>query len=315
MAPLPVVVDSDTGIDDALALLYLARRPEIDVVAVGCVHGNAPVGQVARNTLQVLRLAGLDHVPVAVGARRPLASALPTRRRPRRPGHAEHVHGDDGLGGLARATPGAAPVAGSAAEHLVRLARERPGQLAVLATGPLTNLGLALLLEPELPHLVERVVVMGGAFAAPGGAIPPAETNILGDPEAADLVLDAGWPLTIVGLDVTMRTILEEDHLRRLAGATSPAGTFAWEALQCYLDAYEPRLGRRGCPVHDALAAAILVDPTLATCREMAVRVELDLPRGATLARPAHGDRSAVRVVGDVDADTALGHLLDALNG
>lgn len=310
MPDLPIVVDCDTGVDDALALLYLTRQPEVDIVAVGCVHGNVPVGAVARNTLQVLALAGRAGIPVAVGAARPLAQTLHT---------SEAIHGDDGLGGRAQDHRGAvAP--GSAAEQLVRLARQRPGQLSVLATGPLTNLALALLIEPALPLLVPQVVVMGGAFSVPGNITPYAESNIFHDPEAAALVMEAGWPLTVVGLDVTMTTILGGHRLERLERSPSALARFSWQALQFYLDVYEARLGRRACPVHDALAAAILVHPGLAVSDPVPVHVELHggLTRGATLvdnrAFPAfEPDRPAVSVVRQVDADASLDGLVEAL--
>jgi purine nucleosidase len=310
MANLAVVVDCDTGVDDALALLYLIHRPQVDIVAAGCVHGNVPVAAVARNTLQVLALAGRADIPVAIGAARPLAQALHT---------SEAVHGGDGLGGAAREHEGTV-AAGSAAEQLVALARRRPGELSLLATGPLTNLALALLLEPRLPHLVRQVVVMGGAFAVPGNITPHAESNIFHDPEAAALVMEAPWPLTVVGLDVTMATILDGHRLARLASSQSPRAQFSWQALQQYLDVYERRLGRRGCPVHDALAAAILVQPDLAVCDRVPVHVELEgrWTRGATLidARPfpaVEPGRPAVAVARRVQADLSLDQLVDAL--
>lgn len=310
MPDLPIVVDCDTGVDDALALLYLTRQPQVDIVAVGCVHGNVPVVSVARNSLQVLALAGRGDIPVAVGAARPLAQALHT---------SEPVHGGDGLGGAAREHQATA-AAGSAAEQLVRLARQRPGELSVLATGPLTNLALALLIEPGLPLLVRQVVVMGGAFSVPGNITPHAEANIFHDPEAAALVMEADWPLTVVGLDVTMATILGEHRLERLQRSASPRAQFSWQALQFYLDVYEQRLGRRGCPVHDALAAAILVHPELAISDRVPVHVELHgrLTRGATLIDnrsfpSSEQDRPALSVVRQVDVDVSLDHLVDAL--
>ncbi|MDQ2724520.1 MAG: nucleoside hydrolase [Actinomycetota bacterium] len=311
MPDLPIVVDCDTGVDDALALLYLTRQPEVDIVAAGCVHGNVPVAAVARNTLQVLALAGRADIPVAVGAARPLAQALHT---------SEAVHGGDGLGGAARDHRGTA-AAGSAAEQLVRLARQRPGELSVLATGPLTNLALALLIEPRLPQLIRQVVVMGGAFSVPGNITPHAEANIFHDPEAAALVMEATWPVTVVGLDVTMATILGEHRLERLKSSPSTRARFSWQVLQHYLDVYEQRLGRRGCPVHDALAAAVLVHPALAISDRVPVHVELHgrLTRGATLidnrSVPAvEPDRPAVSVVRQVDVDLSLDHLVDALS-
>lgn len=200
------------GIDDAIAVLYLASRPHVSIVAAGSVHGNTPADLAAGTLLRVLTMAGLADVPVALGAARPMA----------RPAHfAAEVHGDDGLGNTVDGTAQGAVTGESAPEQIVRLARSAPGRYDLLATGPLTNLGIALLLEPELPRLIRSVVVMGGAASACGNKTPLAEANIWHDPEAAKLVLNAAWPVTMVGLDVTMRTYLGGPAIARLAAACS----------------------------------------------------------------------------------------------
>jgi purine nucleosidase len=262
----PFILDGDFGIDDSLATLFLAAQPDVEILAVGSVHGNARAEVASRNARTVLDLAGLSSVPVATGARRPMAQPLTI---------SSMVHGADGLGGRAPARAGRPPVAESAAEQLVAAARARPGACTVLATGPLTNLALALLLEPELVDLVARVVVMGGTIEHPGNVGPMTEANIAHDPEAADLVLGAGWPVTLVGLDVTMTTWLEHEHLERIAGTANPRGRFAWGILQHYLAFYYDRHGRRGCPLHDPTAAVVAVEPSLATCVRAPVSVEL----------------------------------------
>ncbi len=147
----------------------------------------------------------------------------------------------------------------------MRLARSAPGRYDVLATGPLTNLGLALILEPELPSLVRSVVIMGGSAAYGGNMSSVAEANIWHDPEAAKLVFDAAWPITMAGLDVTMRTMLDEAAIARIAEGTSSHARFATAILRHYLGFYEMITGRRACPLHDPTAAAVLADPTLIT--------------------------------------------------
>jgi len=253
-----VILDMDLGIDDAIALLYLASRPNVSIEAAGSVHGNTPADLAAGNLRRVLALAGLPAVPVARGAMRPLV----------RDAHfAGEVHGDDGLGNTVapgEAAPGADALE-SAPEQLVRLARSAPGRYDVLATGPLTNLGLALILEPELPSLVRSVVIMGGSAAYGGNMSSVAEANIWHDPEAAKLVFDAAWPITMAGLDVTMRTMLDEAALARIAEGTSSHARFATAILRHYLGFYEMITGRRACPLHDPTAAAVLADPTLIT--------------------------------------------------
>lgn len=308
-----LLIDCDTGIDDALMLLYLAASPEAEIVAVGSVHGNIPAMLAAENSRRVLERAGLDRVPVAVGAARPLVQPLEM---------AVDVHGRDGLGEVWLPPPGVPPLTGhSAAEQIVGLTRQAPGELTVLATGPLTNLALALLLEPELPRLVRRVVVMGGAVGVPGNITPVAEANVWHDADAAEAVLGAGWPLTLVGLDVTMQTILTGPPLERLATAEAEIPRFAWHILQFYLDRYQSFLGYRGCALHDPLAAALALDPALARYDTAPVRVELSgtTTRGMTVMdrrlfrEHEPDDRPAVEVAVDVDAERFLARFMERL--
>jgi purine nucleosidase len=308
-----VILDMDCGIDDAIAILYLASRPSARIVAAGSVHGNTPALAAADNLLRVLALAGLPNVPVAAGAQRPLV---------RPPHFAAEVHGDDGLGNTnVGAAPGA--VTGeSAPEQIVRLARAEPGRYDLLATGPLTNVGIALLLEPELPRLLRSVTVMGGAANASGNMTPLAEANIWHDPEAAKLVFDAPWAVTMVGLDVTMRTVLDEAHIAQLAAGTSAQARFASAILRHYLDFYERISGRRACPLHDPTAAAVLAEPDLVVeAYDANVDVACsDDAQGATIVdrrangRPAFLTRQpATRVITKVDAERFADDLVAAL--
>jgi inosine-uridine nucleoside N-ribohydrolase len=308
-----IVLDCDTGVDDALALLYLAplvRSGEIELVAAGTVHGNVAPETGALNTLRVLERAGLPDVPVAVGAARPMAQPLHL---------AADVHGSDGLGGLGLPAPDGRPIVASAAEQLVTLARAHPGELTLLAIGPLTNLGLALLLEPSLPELVRGVVVMGGAFGHHGNITSHAEANIWHDPEAAELVLSAGWPVTLVPLDVTHATALDGTWLDRLAAASGEVARFADRLLESYVAWYRKSLGVRGAVIHDALAAMLMVDPSLGEYTERPVRVELrgEHTRGTTLwDRRLYAEdagRPAVKVAVRADVETFRERLLTSL--
>lgn len=274
----PIVFDCDTGVDDAMALMYGAGNGA-DLVACTVTHGNVPVQVGARNTLTILDVLGLTEVPVHVGAARPFAQPLQT---------AEWVHGEDGLGN-AGPTPSERQPAGTlAAAEIVRLARSRPGELTLVAVGPLTNIGLALLLEPELPRLVRRVVVMGGAVGVPGNASETGEANVWHDPEAAQLVIDAPWDLVLVGLEITMSTALPRAAVERLEATTAPHGQLMWRILQHYIGIYEGPLGERTCVLHDPLAMALALDPELATYRLVRAGVEL------------RGERSRGQVVADL---------------
>jgi purine nucleosidase len=266
-----VIIDTDPGIDDAHAILYLAAAPEVEIVAIGSAHGNVSSAQSAANALCVLAQAGRTEVPVAIGAARPLAQPVET---------AEFIHGHDGLAGVSTPTPGVEPVGESAAAQIVRLARANPGELTVLALAPLTNLALAYLLEPELPTLLRSVVVMGGALAVPGNITPFAEANIWHDPEAADLVFDAGFDLTLAALDVTGLASADRSWLAMLANIDDGRARFATTLLKHYTEVYTTLFGHEACTLHDPLAAAIAVDPGLATYADYRLAVELG--RGAT---------------------------------
>lgn len=309
-----LIVDCDTGVDDALALLYLAVDSDAEVVAAGSVHGNVPSPLAAQNTLRVLEFCGLG-VPVSVGCERPLAQPLTT---------GERVHGDDGLGNTFQPVPLTQPVSRSQAEQIVGLTREQPGNLVLLATGPLTNLAIAILLEPQLPKLVERVVIMGGAISVPGNATPLAEANIWHDPEAAELVQSADWDVTLVGLDVTMRALLEGARLQRLESTSSKRARFVSAILAHYVTVYERYVGVRASALHDPLAAAIALDRSLVRCEELPVRVELrgTESRGATIAdlRPSAQLRSddgrpAIKVATEADSERFLERFLERMIG
>jgi len=254
----PLLLDVDTGVDDAVALIYAALHPAIEVVAAGSVWGNVEVETATRNTLHALALAGAGDVPVAAGAAGPLTG---------RPAvYAHHVHGDDGQGNAGDATFAGTPSPVSAAQQIVDCAQARPGEIELVATGPLTNLALALGLCPELPRLLRGVTIMGGAALAPGNVTPVAEANILSDPEAAYAVFAADWQLTVVPLDVTMRTLLTEADRQTLLAAGGIAA-YVGRILDFYFDFFAAEaFGRRASCMHDVLAVAVAagtLEPTL----------------------------------------------------
>ncbi len=288
-----LILDVDTGTDDALALAYAVASPRIDLVAVTTVAGNVDVEKATGNTLSVLDWLGSGDIPVHRGASRPLV-------RPHR--DASHFHHEGGLGGarLARSTRSVGADRGPAA--IIRLARQYPGNLTLVALGPLTNLAIALNVEPALPELLKSVVVMGGAFTVPGNTTPAAEFNILVDPEAAEQVLSAPFSnLTAVGLDVTERVALTRadwdaanaaNSLPASASLLREVGRFAFF-----------QLGRDQFSLHDPLAVAVAADPSLVAVRELAIAVDLvESDRGRTrIVGPGK-----VRVAASVDAQRAL---------
>ncbi|WP_197289954.1 nucleoside hydrolase [Saccharothrix sp. NRRL B-16348] len=323
MEPRKLVVDTDPGADDAVALLVLsgyAARGRVEVLGVGSVYGNVSAPQAADNALRVLQACGLGDVPVAVGADGPL--------RGDRLGTAEFVHGHDGLGGAAGPATERRPVVGSAAEQLVAIAREHPGEVSLLALGPLTNVALALGIEPELPSLLREVVWMGARIRVPGNLTAHADANTLHDAIAADQVLAAGFPLTVVPLDATQSTWAGERWLARVAEAKVPLADYALAVIEHYVGVYSDieghRRGGRGCVLHDPVAAVLMLEPDLAGYEEHPVVVELEgrYTYGATLVDlrgyvtpvdPGPQGRPPVRIAMTVDADAVLDRIGEAL--
>ena len=268
---IPVYLDCDTGIDDALALIYLLNSPNIDLLGIGTVSGNISSRGAARNTTSLLRLHGRDEIPVAIGAHHPRAGEYG--------GGSPEVHGTNGIGGV-QLPPGAAPSDEPAAELLVRLARQafaegRP--LTVLAIGPLTNIARALDLEPALPSLIGELVIMGGAVWAPGNVTPAAEANIFHDPEAAGVVVRAGFSTTLVPLDLTHAHFMDDQDAATLARAEHKLHQALGTMLEHYINFYEGVMGVRRAPLHDPLAAAIAIgEIERLEVREASIEVVLD---------------------------------------
>lgn len=317
----PLILDVDTGIDDALALLYACASPDADLLAVTCVAGNVEADQVAANTLAVLELAGRADVRVFLGAERPLVKALVTT---------PETHGPEGIGyaTLAPAARGLEP--GHAADAIVELARSRPGEITLVTLGPLTNLALALEREPALPSLLRRFILMGGAYRLPGNTTPTAEWNLHVDPDAAKVVF-AAWgracagdlelprPLAM-GLDVTERARLLPSHLAALSrriGTTSddPFVRFIDGATRFYFEFHERYDGFYGAFVHDPFVVAAALDPALVRSQAVFVDVESGpgLAHGMTVAdwRGLTGNPANLDVAVEADAETFLGRLVD----
>lgn len=274
-----MILDCDTGVDDAMALLYLLGSDRAEVVGVSTVFGNISAAQAATNSLRVLELAGAAGIPVARGTETTIRGDVPVL--------APHVHGDDGLGNSNLPEPVGRIANETGPELIVRLARENPGEIHLIATGPLSNLAIALGIEPRLTELIPRITVMGGAADAPGNQSPAAEANILHDPEAAQAVLSAPWHVTLVPLDVTMREIITEDHRERLANAGNPIASFVARITDFYFDFFHSvSFDERCSPCHDALAAAIALGDVIPISAPT-IGVEVDCndgpARGATI--------------------------------
>ncbi|WP_436345852.1 nucleoside hydrolase [Natronorubrum sp. FCH18a] len=269
----PVLLDTDPGCDDAVAILVALERADLEVVGLTTVHGNAPVSETTENARSILELVDRTDVPVAKGADRPLNVPLRT---------SEHIHGEGGIRGEFPAlTAASRPVDAHAARYIVERARAHEGELTLAAIGPLTNVALALAMEPELPDLLDELVVMGGAAFGPGNVTPLAEANFHTDPHAARRVVRDCSP-ALVGLDVTANAAVPPAEIESLP-RDDPLGRSVHEWLTYYDDAQLEQYGIESAAIHDALVIAALVDDgVLETERyPMAVGTDSDIARGA----------------------------------
>jgi inosine-uridine nucleoside N-ribohydrolase len=308
--PRKVIFDTDPGVDDAMALYYALAHPDIEVIGITTTFGNVLVAQATTNALYLCALADRQ-VPVAQGASRPLV------KTPEPP--PDFIHGADGLGNLTQRWPttGLADPR-PAAQFIVDLVRKFPGEVSLVAVGPLGNLAAALQLDPELPTLVHEVILMGGTVIESGNVSPVAEANIWNDPHAADIVFTAGWPLTMVGLDVTHQVILPLALFEQIAmHHHHPATDTLAHAVAFYTGFYSQHdlvVGLvNGCYGHDVLAFVVLTNPELFTLQTGRVRVAVDgLAQGQTMMQrkpvsyPQHGwhdDIPHTQVCMNVQAD------------
>jgi purine nucleosidase len=276
---IPVVIDCDTGIDDALALLYAAASPEIDLLAISCTSGNVEARQVSENTRALLELVGRDDVEVAIGREVPLVRELITT---------PETHGPKGVGYAELPAARTQVSRRHAADLIIEEARRRPGELLLITLAPLTNVAVAVLREPELPRLLRGIVMMAGSYRSPGNTAPTSEWNVAVDPEAMQVVLHAFGPdgpaaprimPRALGLDVTERAKFEPDHLERLiergGGPETPVMRFVRDALRFYMEFHSRYDGFYGAHIHDALAVAAAIDPALVRFEALPVDVEL----------------------------------------
>ncbi|MCB1019488.1 MAG: nucleoside hydrolase, partial [Acidobacteria bacterium] len=240
-APRRILIDTDPGVDDALALLLAFASPELQVEAITTVAGNVGLELATRNALLTLDVARLKNPPPVVrGAGKPLE---------REAVDAAHVHGEDGLGGMASSygAPSRPACQGAAVDCILETVARHPGEVTIVALGPLTNVAQALLADPKTMALAERIVVMGGALDVPGNAGPHAEFNFFVDPEAAQIVLRSRLPVTLVGLDVTRQAVVSQQELvERARMSSNPGATFAERITRKYFDVRKAASGPRG---------------------------------------------------------------------
>ena len=259
-----VLLDCDPGHDDAIAILLAAGSPMMELAGITTVAGNQTLDKTTHNARVVATVAGLDHVPVVAGCDRPLLRVLRT---------AAQIHGDSGLDGPSPVAPTVTVRPGHASDFLAETILARPGEITLVATGPLTNLGLALRRHPALAEAVRELVIMGGAYG-PGNVTPVAEFNIYVDPEAAAIVFDAPWHVTMIGLDLTRQASCPDSVQESLRSLRTGPARFVDQLLTFYRRAYLESTGLIDPPVHDPCAIAYAAAPELFETRPAHVRVE-----------------------------------------
>lgn len=297
-----IILDTDPGIDDAMAIFFAFQSPDIEVLGLTTVYGNVPVTMSAQNALTLCELADED-IPVTKGVGMPWVGP--------ESGYAHFVHGDDGFGNIDFPASKRELDPRSSAQYIVDMARMYPGEITLVAIGPLGNLALALRLEPELPKLVKGVSIMGGAAFVPGNVTPVAEANIWNDAHAAEIVFAADWELNMFGLDVTNAVPFTPDFLDELESKNEKLGGFVKKSSQFYVDFYSQNRDDRVCFFHDAMPLAHLIHPELFTMTKGHARVSTDpLNRGQTSVAPIGTtmsplwlEASTINVATDVDHD------------
>jgi len=304
--PIPIIIDCDPGHDDAVGMLLALASPELEVLGITTVGGNATLEHVTENALRVLALAGREDVPVAAGASHPLVGRLRT---------APHVHGESGIEGPALPAARSEPVAEDALTFISAALEAAPARVTLVPTGPLTNIGLLLRERPDLTSKIAHICLMGGA-AGEGNVTPSAEFNAWVDPEAADLVYRSGVPVTMIGLDVTHKAILWDAERMAMAAAGGPVTKLMCGLLGFYQGFHRRVYGWNGGPIHDAVAVAHLVRPGLVRTVRANVMVELqgEFTRGRTVVdlRAVSGREPNADVGMEIDRKGFIGLIRDA---
>ncbi len=319
-----VIFDTDPGTDDALALMLALNSAELDVRAITVVPGNVTASQGLENALRMVSLANRCDIPVAAGAQHPLFQRLIT---------AEFWHGKNGLANVELPPSKCNVVPQFGPDLIIQMVHAAPHEITLVPVGPLTNIALAVLKDPSIVPLVKEVILMGGSIAG-GNVNAAAEANIYNDPEAAQVVFQAGWPLTMVGLDVGDKTLFSRKYLDQLGQTHGPVNDFIY-AVGKYLVDLSAQFGSLGSPMYDPLAVGVAIDATLVKAPEMHVDVETrgEFTRGETVANRhgmvernvLHGDHYVIealdkvapnaKVCVDVEADRFLQLFVSRIRG
>lgn len=311
--PIKIILDTDPGIDDTMAIFYAIAHPEIELMALTSIYGNVSVKEAVVNAQTLLDYVGVE-ADVTQGAERPLEA----EPRP----YAYYVHGDDGFGNINLPLSEKPFHERSSAEYMVEKTKAHPGAITIVAVGPLTNLALALELDADIAHRVKEVVIMGGAIQRPGNASPVAEANLVNDPHAAEKVFAASWPIVLAPLDVTMPAVFTSNYLDSLAKAAPKMGGLMRDMAQHYIGFYKRFHGLEGCVPHDVMALTYLTAPGMYLKKNGGIAVPTDgVAAGQTVFNPTGKftfyefwrNRPQHDVLLNIDANMFLSHYFQVI--
>lgn len=310
MPPRKIIIDTDPGQDDAVAILLALASPEdLNVLALTCVAGNVPLDLTSKNARIVCELAGKTDVPIYAGCDRPLGRDLVT---------AEHVHGKTGLDGPDLPDPTMPLAEGHAVDFIIQTLRDHPAKTITLCPlGPLTNIATALQKAPDIAGKVQEIVLMGGGYFEGGNITPTAEFNIYVDPQAADIVFKSGIPIVVMPLDVTHKALVTQPRNDAFRALNTPAGIAVAQMTDFFERFDKEKYGSAGAPLHDPCVTAYLINPDLFTGRHINVEIETqsELTMGMTVAdwwRVTDRAPNAT-FMGDMDADGFFALLTERL--
>ncbi|HEX6922402.1 MAG TPA: nucleoside hydrolase [Bacillales bacterium] len=302
-----VILDVDTGVDDALAIAYAVHSPELNILGITTSFGNTTVSEATQNTLKLLEVLGIHDVPVIPGIAQRFIGAEPREKT-------IWIHGENGIGEAE--LPQATRKLDDRLAHdfIISTVRDHPHDVTILATASQANLAMAIEKDPEIVSQIDEVIVMGGAVTVAGNITPYAEANIYTDPEAAQFTFQSGVPLTMVGLDVTMKTLLERQVLTEWREKNTELSRVLADACDFYMNAYEktnPDLN--GCALHDPLTVAVAIDPSFVKTVAMNIDVRTDGEKAGQTFGSSESEKANVNVCLEVDAPRFLSHFLERI--
>ncbi|KAK8563963.1 hypothetical protein V6N12_036098 [Hibiscus sabdariffa] len=311
-----IIIDTDPGIDDAMAIFLALRSPEVEVIGLTTIYGNVYTTLATRNALHLLEVADRTDIPVAEGSHVTITKGT-------RLSVVDFVHGADGFGNQNFPPPEGKPIDISAPNFLIEQANLYPGKVTVVALGPLTNIALAIQQDPSFAKNIGQIVLLGGAFAVNGNTNPAAEANIFGDPDAADIVFTSGADILAVGINVTHQVVLTDADRDKLASSTGKFAQFLSKILGVYFDYHREAYNTKGVYLHDPTAMIAAINPSLVTYTEGAVRVQTNgITKGLTLLYNKQKrfaeitewtDQPSVKVAVTVDAPAVVKLVMERL--